>query len=170
MNEKQVNIKSIKAELVKYNSKQSAEGKLKKAEIPVVKKPSKNEFLPFPEDLSEVPGEDLGKYIGVYEAQLTWIGYCIARVEIDLEYARTLLGYVYSKIFSRLRETATIRKAIVLSDEFYLQCQKEVLEVEVDLKMLRASYEMFEHYSKAVSREITNRHNLILSGRRADIP
>lgn len=149
----------IKAELEDLKIKNQAEARLKKAEVPLAKKPNKEKYEAFPDDITDIPDQDLGRFLGVYEAECAWVRYLIARREIDQEYGNMLLGHVYAKLFISSAGGATEKKAEVLADDFYLKCQKEIIEVAADLKLLYASLEACERYAKSISREMTMRRD-----------
>jgi hypothetical protein len=157
----QMNQKTLKEEVDSMQLKIDAEKRLLKAEIPTPKKPSKKIQLEFPDDLTDIPDKQLGQYLGVYESQASWIGYCIARREIDYDQGKLLLDYVYSKLMVESEGKLSQQKASIESNTFYVECKLEFLEIEADLKLLRASLDAYERYAKAISREISNRGSML---------
>jgi hypothetical protein len=153
----QMKQKTLKEEVQTAKVKIKAEKKLQKAEIPAPKSVRKKNLPDFPEDITEIPDKELGYFMGAYEAQAAWIKYCISRREIDYEHGKLLLDFIFNKFYSKLEGTATERKSLVEGDIFYVNCKMEFLEIEADLKLLRASLESYERYSKSISREISSR-------------
>lgn len=153
--------KSIQEEVTELKLKDQAATRLLKAGIPKVKQPKAENYLEFPEDVSEIPSKDLGKYLGIYESEAGWVSYCIARREIDLAHAKVLLVFVYNTLLSNRVDKPTERKMKVEADDFYLGCKMEVTDMEADISLLKASRDNLERYAKAVSREMTNRKTTI---------
>lgn len=139
----------------KFKSK-SAE-RLSKLKIPKPIQPAEEIIEDFPKDITEVPKADLGRYLGVYEAESSWIGFCIAEKEIEQEHAKALLNYVYHRLHNKAPGKATDKKSKVLADKFYTKCLLETNTLEADVKLLKASLVAYQSYSKAISREISNR-------------
>lgn len=153
---------SIAEEVAALRLKDEAAVRVAKAGIPVPKQPDKSLYQEFPGDITDIPDKDLGRFLGIYEAEAAWTGYCIARREIDQEHAQLLLEFAKNKMSCQFRaqfpqESATQLKERVGADSFYLACVMEVKSLEADLKLLNSSKESFERYAKAISREITNR-------------
>lgn len=150
--------KSVQEEVQDVKLRFEAEKKLKQAGIPAPIQPKASEILDFPSDVTEIPHAELGRYLGQYESMAAWVGYEIAQREIDLDHSRILLDYVYGQLLARGGEgKASEQKARVAGNEFYLQCRLEVVEVEAEIKVLRASLDTYERYARTISREITNR-------------
>lgn len=151
---------SVKQEVETVKLKEISEAKLEQASIPRPKHPSKEHLKPFPDDITDVPNRELGAYIGMFESEASWVRYCVARREIDLLHAQSLLSFVYDKLYVQSKQsklTATDLKHIIQSDSFYKSCELEVIEIKADLKLLCATLTAYESYAKAISREITNR-------------
>ena len=151
----------IATEIKTIELKDRAIKKMKKAEIPLPTKPAADSFLAFPEDITDIANTQLGRYMGNYESQCGWIAYLLARREVDLDHANTLIVYVYAKLFTNLSNdiNPTNKKQIVESDPFYFECKMNVEEIKADLKLLKSQLSTMQGYSKAISREITSRKN-----------
>lgn len=150
--------KNLKEEVADQaeKAKATSDEKLSKANIPRPAKPRK--ILDFPEDITDIPSDSLGEYIGVYESHAAWISYCLSRRRIDLDIGESLLEFLYNDLFCKVRGGgATERKAAVLSDPFYFECSMELQEIRNEVKVLENSLESMERFSKAISREITSR-------------
>ena len=115
----------------------------------------------YPEDLTELPDAELGRYLGQYEGYSAWLGYLVSRLEIDLKQAEILLDFVKSKLISQAQGQITVRKQIAESDDFYLECKLQVVTIDAELKLVKSSYDAYDRYARAISREISSRKNSI---------
>lgn len=150
--------KTVQEEVQDTKLRFEAEKRLKQAGIPAPTQPKVSSIEEFPLDVTEIPHQELGRYLGQYESMAAWVGYEVAQREIDLDHARILVDYVYGQLLSSSGEgKASELKARVAGNDFYLQCRLELSEIEADLKVLRASLDTYERYARTISREITNR-------------
>jgi hypothetical protein len=160
----------ITEEVETIKMKDTAYRNIELAEIPVPKNPGKDNFIPFPKDITEVLDKDLGRYLAVYQSFASWTRFCISRREIDLKHAKLLLDYVFSQRYTSYKGTATEKKVGVQGDTYYTKCSLEVLEIEADIDELRACLNSYQDYATAMSREMSNRkrEHEVFSHNRAD--
>ena len=153
----QMKQKTLKEEVDTLKNKFKTKGRMLRDEIPLPEKPVQKTLLKFPSDVTEIPNEDLGMYLGVYEAHAAWVSFCIAQKEIDCDIAKALLSFVYNKILTSAEGKITEQRAVVEGNSFYVSCKMELLDIEADLKLMEASLDSLNRYSKTISREISNR-------------
>lgn len=148
---------SIKDEIDSVKLRLQAERLAKEEEIPLPACPAKAKVLDFPDDVTEVPQSELGKYLGEYEAHAAWVRYQIACKEIEYDHGTVLMDYIHSKVILKYSGKQQEVKAQVATDPLYLDAKMEFIEIESELRILKASLDALERYSRTISREITNR-------------
>jgi hypothetical protein len=149
----------IKEEIDRQKRRAEALKQLRRLKLPQPKEISEDDIIPFPENVTDVPSEDLGQYLAVYEGAVARIEWCIAEIEIEQDHAQELLDFIYNKKYTEEYKdgTATERKMQVESDEFYLKCKLEVSVYEDQLKLMRKTSAAYQGYARSISREITSR-------------
>lgn len=113
--------------------------------------------IEFPDDVTVIPTLELGRYLGKYEAYASWVANCLARRSVDLLSAETILEFTKNKIMNELTGQITAKKIAMEADKFYLQCKIEYDSIQADVIILKATLSSIERYSKAISREMSNR-------------
>jgi len=146
----------IKDEIDRIKIKDKATINIEKAELPRPGRPK--EFLDFPSDITEIPSQDLGKYLAIYQAFASWTRYLISRREVDLKHGKLLLKFVYAKLYSQC--TGKNKKIEIDNDEFYLRAELDIIEIESDIAQFSSILESYKEYSSSISREISNRKSL----------
>jgi hypothetical protein len=149
--------KPIKNQLEKLELKKNYESFLDKNNIPPIKKLKDNLYIDFPDDVSEIPREDLGRFLGIYESEAAWLSYLLVRKKIEEKIAKNIISSLYNELFINTSGSPAERKAQVLSNYYYIEYLNEVTIIEGEVEILNTSLSAQERYAKVISREISNR-------------
>jgi len=152
-----VKVFDLEKDIKKQKLIEKAKETLNSLEIPQAKKIKKDLIMEFPNDVSELPRGELGRYLGIYESEVAYIETSIAQREIDKEYAETILTYLYNSLLVSENGSPTERKAKVLGSKKYTKAVIARNKVIAELKLLKASSLSYQNYARAISREISNR-------------
>lgn len=133
---------------------------INKLELPEVKKVKAKDIKQMPDDVSDIPSEDLGNYYSMYESTCAWIDKCLTIRKIDISIAEEMIEYVFNKKMVKAKgKTAVTRKSNVFSDPLYLECKLELKSIETEIEILSSKYRAYQAYARSISREITIRHD-----------
>ena len=150
---------SLKESVESLKKKFSTDKKLKKAEVPVPEKPTAH-YKKFPENMADIPSPELGNYLGVYEAEASYIRHLVSSKEEEVALAEVLLDQILNDLMSRAPgERPNEIKNYAKTHPIFLEAKLEKVEIESELSRLKSAFEACNSYARAISREITNRRS-----------
>lgn len=151
--------KSLKDSVTELSKKFGTDKKLRRAEVPVPEKPTAH-YKKFPENMADIPNKELGNYLGIYEAEASYIRHLVSAKEEEVALSDVLLDQIYNDLASRAPgEKPNEIKAYVKTHPIFLEARMEKIEIEAELSRLKSAFEACSSYSRAISREITNRRS-----------
>lgn len=112
-------------------------------------------------DLSMIPDTQLASIYGGYESYVGYISYCRAKRNCDLIVAeRSLMRGRQDSYLKHVQgedKKPTAKIIDILVDQEFREVEDEIMQLEVDVKLLDAILKDAEGKAKALSREITTR-------------
>jgi len=157
--------KSIREQILDPEMYDRIEAKINdKHKIPVVDRP-KN-ILPFPEDVTVLSSEEVGRFLAMYDAEIAYIRSILARVEVQVDHGQTILNTYRKQLFLGHRSTCSSMdaQAWVDIDKSVVDAEAALQELRAEKSMLTARLESFTKYSASISREISRRKSDFFGG------
>lgn len=146
-------------DLKEHGVREDALESIKDKDIPPVKKVLSKTVQEMPDDVSLLHDWDLGRYLGLYLSAASWADNCIAELEIDLAAADRLLDHVYHVKLAGMTGPVAERNRAIKADPKYFQYQTEREKIKAAIDLLKTRRLAQQNYAKAISREITIRHD-----------
>lgn len=125
-----------------------------KRSVPLPREVKTEEVPELPNDLSDVPDKEIGSVYLSYESMCAWINYQIAIQNIRIRHATRLVAFV------RAKRMKSLKRGEIDQDTFFVDCAIDLDKMKGELGVLESSYNAYESYARAISREITNRQNI----------
>tara|TARA_Y100000592_G_scaffold48647_3_gene77096 strand:- start:1346 stop:1801 length:456 start_codon:yes stop_codon:yes gene_type:complete len=122
---------------------------------------NREHHLSFPEDLSLVHMDELGRHLSYWASVCSYVIFQISLIEGQLVIKKQSLEEETDlRLYAKLKRgdmTATMAKSAVGSSKTVLELRREIAQMEADLKVLKAVSLGYDLKNSAVSREISRR-------------
>ena len=157
--------KEIQREIKEYVHRENAIAKAKKSGMLFPRKPNvPSEFLDeygnlvIPNDITEMPTEELGRYLTLFTTLTAYYDVVVACADIDLITASRVNDYLEAKtLLETTGSTLTERKAIRDCNSMVISAQNWLDELKAFYKLTEAILKGSERLVFLLSREITRR-------------
>jgi len=136
------------------NKKINDEYKISNIERPV-------NILPFPDDVTVLSSDEVGRYLAMYDAEVAYIRSILANVEAQIKYAEVVLNTHKKMLYLQFRSdsSAVDSNAWVDVDKDVVAAELALQELRIEQGLLQSRLENFMKYSASISREISRRKN-----------
>lgn len=126
-----------------------------------IAQPSHVEAVPeFPEDITELTDEDVGRYLASYDSEVAYIRYLLSRAEVKFKYGKYILETFRKQLYALARAgnvTQRDAQSLVDNNPQLMEAEMELMEIDAEKMLLDSRMDIFTRYSKLMSREITRR-------------
>lgn len=150
--------KSLKDQILDPELYDKVENKINNGyKVPIIDRPKK--ILPFPEDVTTLSSEEVGRFLAMYDAEIAYIRSVLARVEVQVDHGRTIINTYRKKLYLEHRSTCSgvDAQAWVDIDKDVVAAERSLQELVTERSMLQARLDSFTKYSASISREISRR-------------
>jgi len=110
-----------------------------------------------PNDITRIPGEELGMLHGQFAALGAWLEDQLARAEVQQAITEAYFEHVKAAIRLGVSGTVPDKTAKTANDPDVLAGELEVLKAQARYRLLRARLRGYEKCATALSREMTRR-------------
>jgi len=110
---------------------------------------------PFPDDVTRLDDETLGRYYSQYMELVGYIEYLMANKEADILLVKSAISrYIKNSI-----STENVKKADAERREIVIALESTLTDLEIQYKIIEARFRFYDACSKALSRDLTRRVN-----------
>lgn len=150
--------KSLKEEILSTDILDKVENKVNK--VYKVAEPVGPKNIPdFPDDVTSLSSEEVGKFLSCYDAEVAYIRYLLAKVEIQASNGRYILDNFKKRMYLGMRSEMNTHDSQAWTDIDLnvVNAEKALREIESERMLLQSRLDIFTKYSASISREISRR-------------
>ena len=127
--------------------------------IPEIDRPKK--ILPFPDDVTILSSDEVGKFLAMYDAEVAYIRSLLAGVEVQVDHAKIVINTYRKRLYLQFRSDSSIpdAQAWVDIDTNVVDAEMALHELETERSLLQSRLDNFMKYPASISREISRRKN-----------
>lgn len=139
--------------------------KLKKARLSIPSAPSGNTCPQMPEDITELGDKDLGHYMGIYSAWISYAESVSALADIRATTRENIFDFVQAKV--RIEKSGTVQDKSdqTTVDERYQEALSDFETASATRSLTQSLLRGYIRNYEALSRELTRRQNELKTGR-----